>query len=369
MKPALAVLAALFILYGCGDRIEPGETKDQQVVVSGLQTAVVTSAGAVASRSLSGTVASIDRAEITARIAGQVARALVQEGATVKQGQALLELTGETVRAELKAARAAVAAARSKLEEARLNAELAGKNFVRYASLYEKGALTALEYDRVLAEKNTAHERLAASESALATGLANQEGAMTMAGMATLTAPFDATVVEILVDAGTTVLPGTPLLILDRRGLWQVRVELPERVAGRYRINDEFPVEIPSIALKTRARLAEIVPAANPKTRTVSAKLTLAENEKLQGGLYAKVGLPAQAGESRLIIPASALVVRGQLTSVYVVEDQILKYRLVRTGPVAAAHVEILSGLLPGEEIVVAGLEKARHGARLEPVR
>ena len=369
MKSALAVFTALFILYGCGDRIEPGETRAQQDVISGLQTMVVARAEATASRFLSGTVASMDRAVMTARIAGQVARALVQEGAAVKQGQPLLELTGETARTDLEEARAVVAAARSKLEEARLSAGLADKNFVRYASLYEKGALTALEYDRVLAEKNTAHERLAAAESALAAGLANQEGAATMAGMATLTAPFDATVIEILVDAGTTVLPGTPLLTLDRSGLWQVRVELPESIAGRYRINDEFPVEIPSIALKTRASLAAMVPAADPKTRTVSAKLTLADNEKLQAGLYAKIGVPAQADQVRLSIPASALVVRGQLTSVYVVEDQVLKYRLVRTGPVAAGQVEILSGLLPGEEIVVNGLGMARHGARLEPLR
>ena len=99
------------------------------------------------------------------------------------------------------------------------------------------------------------------------------------------------------------------------------------------------------------------------------AKLALADNEKLQAGLYAKIGVPAQADQVRLSIPASALVVRGQLTSVYVVEDQVLKYRLVRTGPVAAGQVEILSGLLPGEEIVVNGLDMARHGARLEPLR
>jgi len=369
MKYAFAVLAALITLYGCGDRIEPGETKGQQAVVSGLQTTVVTRSEAAASRFVSGTVVSVDRAVITARIAGEVARALVREGAAVKPGQPLLELTAETVRAELKATRALVAAKRSQRDEAYLNAELAEKNFARYASLYAKGALTALEYDRTLAEKKAAHEQLAAAESALAAGLAKQEGAETMAGLAILRAPFAATVVEFLVDAGTTVLPGTPLLTLDRSSSWQVRVELPESVAGRYRINDELPLEIPSIALNTRARLAEIVPAADPKTRTVSAKLALDENEGLQGGLYAKVGILPRIEESRVLIPASALVVRGQLTSVYVVEDQILKYRLVRTGPVAAGQVEILSGLLPGEQIVVAGLEKARHGARLETVR
>jgi mRNA-degrading endonuclease toxin of MazEF toxin-antitoxin module len=69
------------------------------------------------------------------------------------------------------------------------------------------------------------------------------------------------------------------------------------------------------------------------------------------------------------MVPSAAVVTRGQLKGVYVVEDNVLNYRLVQTGTVHADQVEIISGLRAGEEIIAADLARARHGARLERSR
>jgi multidrug efflux pump subunit AcrA (membrane-fusion protein) len=84
----------------------------------------------------------------------------------------------------------------------------------------------------------------------------------------------------------------------------------------------------------------------------------------LAAGLYARVNVPGEA-RPMLLVPAAAVVYRGQLTGIYVVEEKILHYRLVKTGRTQGARVEILSGLNPGETIVTGGTVRARTGARV----
>jgi len=85
----------------------------------------------------------------------------------------------------------------------------------------------------------------------------------------------------------------------------------------------------------------------------------------VRAGLYARV-LPVQTGATQLLAPAAAIVTRGQLTGVYALDGDILRWRLVRLGRTVGARVEVLSGLNAGERVVVSGLERAVDGARLE---
>jgi multidrug efflux pump subunit AcrA (membrane-fusion protein) len=66
------------------------------------------------------------------------------------------------------------------------------------------------------------------------------------------------------------------------------------------------------------------------------------------------------------LVPTAAIVQRGQLSGLYVVEDGVLHFRLVRTGGRLDGRVEILSGLSAGATIVAAGSDRAQHGARVE---
>ena len=96
------------------------------------------------------------------------------------------------------------------------------------------------------------------------------------------------------------------------------------------------------------------------------AWLSLPEDMGLKSGMFARVLVSEGSGLTTLMIPSRAVVTRGQLTGIYVVENDILHYRLVQTGIVHGNQVEILSGLRAGEEIVVSDLARASNGARLE---
>lgn len=366
MSRFLFILTFLSIIAACGERIEPGQTAAEPAVISGLATLVVAPVAVPARYALPGTVESTDRGQLTARIPGQVARILVSKGQALQAGDPLLVLSGETATSGLQAAEAAVAAAQRQLAEAETYQGLAEKTYARYASLHQAGAVTPYEFDKAQADRDAAAERLGAARAALDTSKAQRSAARTLADQVAVKAPYAATVAEILVDAGSTVQPGTPLFSLDRSGPWLVRVALPESLATRSRLGDSFRVAIPTLDKEVSGTLTELLPTADPGSRTITAWLTLPQDVALQSGLFARVLISEGPDMTTLMIPTQAVVTRGQLTGVYVVEDGILNYRLVRTGTVRADLVEILSGLHAGEEIVAADLARARHGARLE---
>jgi RND family efflux transporter MFP subunit len=306
---------------------------------------------------------------LTARIPGQVARILVSKGQVVKRGETLLTLGDETATSELQSANSALTAAERRLAEAETGLRLAETTYARFVKLHDAGAVTPHEFDQVAAERDAAAERLAAVRAGVAAARAQQDSALTIARQATIKAPYAGTIAEILVDTGTTVLPGTPLLHLDRSGPLLVRVALPESIAARHQLGDLFRVEIPALAKELPGTLTELLPNADPGSRTIMAWLALPEDDALKNGLFARVLLAAGPSTTTLMIPAQAVVTRGQLTGVYVVAKDILQYRLVKTGNTHGDQVEILSGLTAGEEIVAGHPEKARHGARLERTR
>jgi multidrug efflux pump subunit AcrA (membrane-fusion protein) len=94
-------------------------------------------------------------------------------------------------------------------------------------------------------------------------------------------------------------------------------------------------------------------------------KASLPDDPQLVAGLFARAAYEGGTTDT-LLIPATAMVTRGQLTGVYVVEDDHLRWRLIKTGRTIGDRLEVLSGLITGEKVVISGAEKAVSGARVE---
>jgi hypothetical protein len=103
----------------------------------------------------------------------------------------------------------------------------------------------------------------------------------------------------------------------------------------------------------------------DPVSRTFTVKLGISA-KGLHSGQFGRALLPV--GEKQgLLVPKTAVLERGQLTFVWVVDDgNISRMRLVKPGNVLADQIEILAGLSAGERIVVGGTEKVTDGARVE---
>lgn len=350
--PAVIVLSLPLWLAACGGEIEPGRTSATPPTVKGLTLAPVGIAAVAGTQALVGTVESGDRAVIAARTDGRVGRVLVREGATVRAGELLLALEQNIAAARLEAAGSEARAAAARVE-------LADKTFARYARLQRTEAVTPQEMDRVTAERDSARQQLKAAQ-------ARQEEARTAAGYSRVVAPFNGRVAQRAVEVGSTVQPGTPLVTLDRDGDWHARLQVPESWLGLIHPGEAMSVEVPALGRTLAGTVAEIIPATDPRSRSFSIKVTLPASDGLSAGLFARAVRSRELGEA-VLLPQKAISERGQLTGVYVVEQGMLHFRLVKTGRRLDDRVEILAGLMPGETVVIDGVNRAVNGGRVEP--
>jgi RND family efflux transporter MFP subunit len=350
-KTLFSSLIFCLLLTACGPDIEPGRTEAQRPVVRGLPLTTVAPTALPEAETFVGTLESPDRGVLAARVDGRVGRIAVREGQLVEAGQLLLTIEGNPASHRLNEAEGAKKAAQAGLE-------LAEQTAARYRRLFAREAVTPQEMDRISAELEMSRQNQRSAAAAV-------ETARTALGYTRVTAPYASRLVRREVEEGTTVLPGTPLLVLDRQGAWRVRTRLPEKLFGRVAEGDAVSVEIPAAGKTLEGALAEISPAADPQSRDFEVKVAIVDDRGLSAGMYARVSFVG-AARPALLVPLSAIVQRGQLSGLYVVGDGILHFRLVRIGRRLDDRVEILSGLAAGATIVATDTEKAQDGARVE---
>lgn len=346
----LCLLLGVGLLSACGGEIEPGRTIAERPVAATLAYETVGAAQIPGAQTFVGTITSIDRGVLAARIDGRIGRIAVKVGKRVAAGELLLTIEQNSANGRLAEARGNRLAAAARLE-------LAEKTLARYRRLAAAEAVTPQELDRVAAEREAAEQNLNAATAAV-------DQARIGAAHNRVTAPYAGLIAQQLVESGSTVLPGTPLLVIERSGIPQARLAVPEALAGQLNIDEPLAVEIPALGRTLEGRIAEIAPASDPAIRSFEVRVTLPAEARLTPGLFARARRVTAPGRA-LLIPAAALVTRGQLTGVYVVEAQTLRFRLVKTGQEFGERVEILSGLEAGETIVTRGAKEARSGARV----
>lgn len=344
-------LSSCLLLAACGGDIAPGRTTAEPTAVKGLTVATLGSEALPGIQFFVGTVESLDRAVITARIDGRVGSLKAKTGDRVAAGTLLLTLADTPTGSQLAGAESARQAAAAHLA-------LAEQTLGRFEKLKASEAVTPQEFDRVASEAAQARGGLKTAEAAV-------EQARTIAGYTRVTAPYAAQVARTLVETGATVMPGTPLLILDRVGGWQARLACPEALAGKIAPGSVLQVEVPSLQRTFPASITEVEPAADPMSRSFQVKAALPDDPALAAGLFSRAAYAGGATDT-LLLPAKAVVTRGQLTGVYVVEDGILRWRLIKTGRTVGERFEVLTGLAAGEKVVVSGVDKAVSGARVE---
>ncbi len=316
-----------------------------------------------------GTVRARTVAVLTSRIMGQVRDVLVEPGARVRQGQLLALLDGREMAANRERTQAMVTAATqgqsaTASEKAAADAalDLAKATFARISTLREKKAATAQELDEAQAALRGAEAHAKAAEAALAAAQANTAGARAAFGAAEIasgysriTAPFSGIVSQKHVEAGTMTMPGTPIVTVEQAGGSEVELRIDDSRAARIDWTAAPRVTFAGAGgddVTVEGKVVERAVALDA-AHTVVAKVALPSAAPVRSGMFARV-MFAGATRRALAVPADALVQRGQLDAVFVVEDGRARYRVIEAGQRAADMVEVRAGLLRGEKVVRA---------------
>ncbi|UCC56489.1 MAG: efflux RND transporter periplasmic adaptor subunit [Gammaproteobacteria bacterium] len=178
-------------------------------------------------------------------------------------------------------------------------------------------------------------------------------------------APFDGVITGKLVEVGDPVQPGMPLIMFADTSQLQIKVEVPARLMPGVKKGMVVPAKLDVGDVNLQARVVQIYPMADPDRHTVTVKLDLPPGAPGGAGMYAEVVINDINAKVRdmPVVPRDALVWRGSLPGVYILDDQNKRQlRLVRTGDnVGADGIAILSGLRAGERVVVGASGSSRE--------
>ncbi len=170
-------------------------------------------------------------------------------------------------------------------------------------------------------------------------------------------APFDGVISQKIVEVGDTVQPGQPMLKFADTSRLQIQVDVPARLMPGVHDGMVVPARLDVGDVEVQALVSQIFPLADPTRHTVTVKLDLPPGVPGGAGMYVEVLMPDINADVRElpVIPKDALVWRGSLPGVYVLDNNNEpQLRLVRTGDrIGADGIAILSGLHIGERIVI----------------
>ena len=312
-------LGAMVALAGCSRHGSVHSTAALPTL--SVEAASVTRKSDTRFEDVTGTVRPRQQATIAAKVMGTITAVHAALGDEVRAGDVLVEISAAEMDARLAQAEAALAQVT--------------RDHLRESSLLGRGASTADLVNSLLDRKRQAEAAVAEAKA--------------MQGYARVAAPFDGVISGKLVDAGDLASPGDALLNLETGDSLRVDVGLPQSLAN---LTTGTKLEVYWNDGVVSGELAEISPAADPRSRTVLVRIDVPPGTGLRSGQFVRVRVPAGQSE-QLLVPAGAVTTFGQMERVFLVENGRAVLRIVRTaGPGRDGKLRVLSGLEAGDIVV-----------------
>jgi membrane fusion protein, multidrug efflux system len=395
MKRVLLIASLVFLLVvtSCAKK---SQSRQPGPIIQGAKIETVKTSSVDDYYEAVGTVRAKTSSVVAARIMGNVTSVRVREGDRVRVGQIVIEIENRDAPVQIQKAQAGVRESNDALDEAerniraaesgrdaaRANESLASSTFNRYQTLFNRQSVSPQEFDEVRTKLEVAKAESERSDRMLQVAKARQNqmfgridqakadvsNARIYAGYARLTSPINGVVVAKHVDVGSMTTPGAPLLTIENDANYLLEVSVEESQLGKIHLDDHASVTIEALGnQQLTCSVVEIVPAADPNTRSYTVKLSLPNisGPQLRSGIYAKARFVSGA-RNVLSVPQKAITQNGQLVSVFVVDQSgTARMRLIKTGENFGERVEVLSGLNDGEQIVSEVFAQLKDGARV----
>jgi RND family efflux transporter MFP subunit len=319
-----------------------------------------------------GTVQAAQTSQVSSQMMGTIAQVRVHEGDRVQSQQVLAVLDDTQPRAATQGAIAAEAAAQNNASASESELALAESTMKRYQQLYDKKSVSPQEFDEIKARDQRALARRDMARAGQQQASAELARARASLGYAQIRAPFAGIVTEKRADAGTLASPGMPLFTVEDTRSYRLEVTVDEsdigivRMGGAAPARPATPVIIDALGnAELSGKVVQIVPAADPASRSFLVKVQLPADARLRSGLFGRARF-SRGERTALVITDSSIVTRGQLRGVYVIDaGQIAALRYVTLGKAAGRQTEVLSGLQEGERLIAAPDDREWGGKRI----
>ena len=339
-----------------------------------FQTAMVTTTTSGSSATVGGTVVPFKQVTLSAQIPGRVTFLTGIEGHRAPAGEVLVQIDDGSIQAQRRAASAQISQAEAALRNSQMqySRELYAPRTNSISSFPGMGIPSTFDqfftrgFTDSMGQTNSGLERQAdlyargvginQAQGAMMQAQANLEGLDAQLRNSRSIAPFDGVVISKMVEVGDTVQPGMPLITFAFTDYLRIDADVPVRLAAGLSQGMIVQARLDIGGVIVDAKVAQIFPVADPKRHTVRVKFDLPFDTPGGPGMYAEVTIPdgSVPTQTQQAIPAEALIWRGSLPSVFVLENGHPSLRVLRVGySLPDGRVAVISGLSGGEEVIL----------------
>jgi len=419
----LAIGAVALLLGGCGrsGNKTPGPAQVQKKIPL-VETQVVKRGDIARMIQTTGTVVCADEANVSPKVEQRIVWLQVEEGDRVRAGQVLVrldttELVAQVRQAEaevrvaqarlrdveagarsqeIRAAEAAVAQAKAQIAAARSAAEDARRDLERQRQLLAIGGASQQEVDHAQTRYDTTSSQVGVAEAGLAAARERlsqlKEGATqtqlalareqvsqartrlsywrSQAAFYVIHAPISGVVTRKYQFVGDLASPKAPILTLADTSRTVIRTSVTDEVASRLRVGMPVRAEVDALpgSEPSPLRVGRIYPSADPATRLVTVEMAAPMLvEKVKEGSLARLAMILERHDNAAVVPAYAVLARpgGKLVA-FIVQGGKARERVIAPGIESGDRLEILSGLAPGDQLIVRGQERLKEGVEVK---
>ncbi len=283
----------------------------------------------------SGSLLPNEQIDILPEISGRVTGIHFKEGSFVKEGQLLVQLYDQEIRAMLQKLKA-----QRRLQQ---NTE------ERQKSLLEIGGISKQDYETTQTQVQSIDADIALAEAQLRA--------------TKIIAPFSGNIGIRNISEGAVVTPSTLIATLQQTNTLKMDFTVPDRYSKNLHPGKEVMFSVAGVRDTLTGKITAVDPGADQVTRTIRVRATVSNpGNKLVAGSFARVLVPLESDSDAILIPSQSVIPTTKDKLVAVVRNGKVDMATVQLGARTADKVEVLNGLQPGDTILTTGLMQAKDG-------
>lgn len=306
--------------------------------------------------------------EVVPKITGRIQKLYVDVGDYVKEGQLLAELEGEELEQQVLRAEATLAVANATLSQRQAELANAKADQARGARLFAEGLVSVQSQESLETRVRVVESQLTLAQAQVRQAQADLAELKIRQQQTRILSPLSGWVGRRYVDPGALVNANSPVVSVVNLETMITEVKVPEEHLGNLKVGNRAFVSIDALGGQSfEGRVSRISPVLDAATRSGSVQVEIANADgRLKAEMSARIQMEMGSEHRAVLIPRDAVVMRGQMTGVNVLEEDRVRFQQIQTGLSTDQGVEVVAGLRPGTTIVTRGSQGLQDGARVE---
>lgn len=305
--------------------------------------------------------------DVVPRVGGRIESISVRLGDRVSRGQTVVKIEDQAIREQVNQVRANVEVNQATVAARENDATVARNSLERARTSFERGLVSKEGLEDADSRYNSAVSQVTVAKAQLVSTQARLDELSVTLSDTNVVSPVDGFVGRRNLDAGAFSGTNTPILSVVDIGTVRMVANLVEKDFSRVRQGAPALVEVDAFpGEQFTGQVSRVSPVFDPATRTATMEIEVPNpGYRLKPGMYARVRLTAERKTNTLTVERAAVVdVQGK-RGVYVIEDEIARFREVQTGLSDPVRIEVISGITEGTGVITTGSLAVREGQRV----